>query len=242
MRASTFAPAPRRTSRLLLGLSALLPLPGLIATPHDTMLPIYTLFVAAVFVRKPLESAAARLRLPRGLAFGLLVLACGLLAETLAWTGSYLAGDPEPALLHPQLAYDLLLSPVVYGGWALAWLLLMRRWQFRLVEVFTLQGLYGVLLEQQGAVLRQGLANLPLGIILWAYVFLVYGSAIGLAYLPFERAYAADGRRRGWIRLPIGFGVLLLMTAVSSFGWGLLLQALHVTVPAPRPILDAPLW
>jgi len=104
------------------------------------------------------------------------------------------------------------------------------------------QGLYGILLEQQGAILRQGLATLPWGIILWAYVFLVYGSAIGLAYLPSERAYAADARPRGWIRLPIAFGMLLILTVVSSLGWGLLLQVLGVTVPDPRPILEAPLW
>jgi len=240
-RTATARPTPRLL-RVLFGLSALLPLPGLIAAPHDTMQPIYTLFVVAVFLRRHLEEAAARVRLPRGLAFGLLILACGLLAETLAWMGSYLASDPEPALLHPQLAYDLLLSPVVYGGWALAWLLLMRRWRFSLAEVFVLQGLYGILLEQQGAVLRQGLASFPWGSVLWIYVFLVYGSAMGLAYLPFENSYAAEARPRGWIRLPIAFLVLLLMTVVSSLGWGMTLQILHVNVPDPRPILEAPLW
>ena len=228
--------------RLILGASALLPLPGLIAAPHDTMLPIYTLFVAAIFLRRELEKAATRVRLPRWLAFGGLILACGVLAETLAWTGSFLAGDPEPALLHPQLAYDLLLSPVVYGGWALGWSILMRRWSFSLAEVFVLQGLYGILLEQQGAVLRQGWAAMPLGIILWVYVFMVYGSAIGLAYLPFASSYAAEARPRGWLRLPIAFVVLLIMTAVSSFGWGMALQVLGITVPDPRPILEAPLW
>jgi len=231
-----------RIGRVLLIASALLPLPGLLTRPHDTMLPIYTLFVAAVFLRRPVETIAGRSHLPHGLAFGLLVLLCGVLAEILAWASSYLSADPEPALLHPQLAYDLLLSPMVYGGWAISWPLLMHRWSFRLEEVFVVQGLYGILLEQQGAILRQGLATLPWGLVLWAYVFLVYGSAIGLAYLPFERTYAADARPRGWIRLPIALGVLLVLTVVSSLGWGLLLQVLGVTVPDPRPILEAPLW
>jgi len=233
---------PSRIGRVLLVVSALLPLPGLLAAPHDTMLPIYTLFIVAVCLRHPLEVIAARSRLPRGLAFGLLVLLCGVLAETLAWTSNYLSAASEPALLHPQLAYDLLLSPMVYGGWAISWPLLMYRWDFRLGEVFLVQGLYGILLEQQGAILRQGLATLPGGIILWAYVFLVYGSVIGLAYLPSERAYAADGRPHGWTRLPIALGMLLIMTVVSSLGWGLLLQVLGVSVPDPRPILEAPLW
>lgn len=236
------APDRRRMGRWLLGLSALLPLPGLLAAPHDTMLPIYSLFVAAIFLRQPIEATVARVRLPRSLAFGLLVLASGLLAETLAWTSSYLAQAPEPALLHPQLAYDLLLSPVVYGGWALAWLLLMRRWRFSLVEVFTIQGLYGILLEQQGAVLRQGLASLPWGIVMWAYVFLVYGSAIGLAYLPFERAFTGEPQRRGWPRLPIALGVTLLATVVSSVVWIAALHLLGITIPDPRPIVEAPLW
>ena len=235
-------PRHHRLRRLVLAMSALLPLPGLLSSPPDTMLPIYSLFVVAVFARRPIEAAAERLRIPRPIAFALLVLASGLLAETLAWTSSYLARDPEPALLHPQLAYDLLLSPVVYGGWALAWPIVMRRWQFTLAEVFTVQGVYGILLEQQGAVLRQGLASLPWGVILWAYVFLVYGSAIGLAYLPFERNYAVEARPRGWTRLPIALGALLLMTIVSSLVWAGLLHMLGVPIPASKPIWEAPLW
>ncbi len=232
----------RRITSVLLGLSALLPLPGLLAAPHDTILPIYTLFVGAVFLRRPFEAAEARIRLRRGLAFGLLVLASGVLTETLAWLSNYLSRAPEPALLHPQLAYDLLLSPVVYGGWALAWPLLMRRWRFSLAEVFVIQGLYGILLEQEGAIFRQGLAAMPWGLVLWVYVFLVYGSAIGLAYLPFEHQYASEDRRRGWARLPIALGATLAATVVASLAWMAVLSLLGVNIPPPRPIVEAPLW
>lgn len=242
MNAADVAHPRRRIASVLLGLSALLPLPGLLAAPHDTMLPIYTLFVGAVILRRPLEAAAARIRLPRGLAFGLLVLASGLLTETLAWLSNYLSRAPEPALFHPQLAYDLLLSPVVYGGWALAWPLLMRRWRFSLAEVFVIQGLYGILLEQEGIIFRQGLAAMPWGLVLWAYVFLVYGSAIGLAYLPFERSYAGRARRRGWARLPIALGATLVATVVSSLVWMAMLSLLGINIPPPRPIVEAPLW
>jgi hypothetical protein len=235
-------PGPHRLRRLVLAMSVLLPLPGLLATPPDTMLPIYSLFVVAVFARRPIEAAASRLHLPRPLAFAALILVSGLFTEMLAWTSSYLARAAEPALLHPQLAYDLLLSPVVYGGWALAWPILMGRWRYSLAEVFAIQGIYGVLLEQQGAVLRQGLASLPWGVVMWAYVFLVYGSAIGLAYLPFERDTAAEARPRAWARLPIALGALLLMTIVSSLGWMAALHLVGISIPAPRPILEAPWW
>ncbi|RPI38883.1 MAG: hypothetical protein EHM59_22705, partial [Betaproteobacteria bacterium] len=226
MSLSAVDPQPHRSRRLVLALSALLPLPGLLTSPPDTMLPIYSLFVVVVFARRPFEAAAKSLRIPRSLAFGALILVSGLFTETLAWTSSYLARAPEPALLHPQLAYDLLLSPVVYGGWALAWPILMRRWRYSLAEVFAIQGIYGVLLEQQGAVLRQGLASMPWGVVMWAYVFLVYGSAIGLAYLPFERSYAAEGRRRGWGRLPAALVVALLATIFSSLVWAGVLHVL----------------
>jgi hypothetical protein len=79
-------------------------------------------------------------------------------------------------------------------------------------------------------------------VILWAYVFLVYGSAIGLAYLPFERTYAAEARVRPWIRLPIALGALLLMTIVSSLGWIAALHLVGISIPDPRPILEAPWW
>lgn len=241
MSAGADLPARRwRGWRWLLGVSGLVPVAGALGSPPDPMLLIYSIFVAAWFVRKPIASLAARVPLPRWV-HGLLVTALvGGLTESLAWLGNFLAREPHPALLHPQLAYDLLLSPGIYSAWALAWMAAGYRYAYTLSHVFILQGVFGVLIEQQGAVFLQGFATLPTGALLWLYVFVVYGSAMGLAVLLWPPGLLAEDRRRGWLRFPMILALNLGFTAVTALGWGLLLKPL--SVPEPRPIWEAPLW
>jgi len=241
MSAGADLPARRwRGWRWLLGVSALVPVAGALGSLPDPMLLIYSIFVAAWFARKPIASLAARVPLP-GWALALLAtLLVGGLTESLAWLGSFLAREPHPALLHPQLAYDLLLSPGIYAAWALAWMVVGRHYAFKLAPVFVLQGIYGVFIEQQGAVFLQGATSLPAGLLLWLYVFLVYGSAMGLAVLFWPPGLLAEDRRRQWLRFPLALGLNLVFTAMTAVGWGMLLTPLHL--PEPRPIWEAPLW
>jgi uncharacterized membrane protein len=204
------------------------------------MLLVYSIFVAAWFARKPIASLVVRVPLP-GWVHGLLAtLLVGGLTESLAWLANFLAREPHPALLHPQLAYDLLLSPGIYAAWALAWMAAGHRYAYTLSHVFILQGVFGVLIEQQGAVFLQGFAALPAGALLWLYVFVVYGSTMGLAVLLWPPGLLAEDRRRGWLRFPMILALNLGFTAVTALGWGLLLKPLPV--PEPRPIWQAPLW
>ncbi|OGO10311.1 MAG: hypothetical protein A2Y93_13215 [Chloroflexi bacterium RBG_13_68_17] len=242
MREETGPRKPRGViRRIAFVASGLVPLLSFCGGAPDVMLIIYTAFVAAWLFRPRLQDLAGRLAWPLAPTLLALTLASGLLTESLAWLGSYLAQDPEPALLHPQLLVDLILSPGIYAGWALAWLAAFRLYRYSLADVFVVQGIYGVFIEQQGAVFLQGLRSLPVGLLLWVYVFLVYGSAMGLAYLPVAHPMASPERRRGWARLPLALAAGLLGTILSSLVWMALLHVLGVTIPARRPIWEAPL-
>jgi hypothetical protein len=232
---------PRRSPRgatLFLVRGFLLALCG---APPDPMLLIYSVFVAARVVRSR-TTFLERLPGPAWLGYLVLMVLVGFLTETLAWAGNYLARAEQPALLHPQLLYDLLLSPGIYAAWAAGWILLTRRWRYSLAEVFIVQGIYGVFIEQQAAVFLNGLATLPAGLVLWLYVFVVYGSAAGLAYLPFERRLPATGATPSPWRLPAAMIGQFLATAVVAIAWTVFLGVLGVTIPEPRPIWQAPLW
>jgi hypothetical protein len=232
----------RRATRLAFIASGAVPLLALCGAPPDTMLLIYSVFVGAWVLRGRTSISGRRLPGPVWVHYFVLMVLVGFLTETLAWAGSYLARAEQPALLHPQLFYDLLLSPGIYGAWAVGWIVLTRRWRFSLAEVFVVQGVYGVFIEQQGAVFLKGLGAMPLGLVLWLYVFVVYGSAAGLAYLPFERALPpAQVRDSGW-KYPAAMAVQFVTTAVVAIGWGLLLTAVGVVIPEPRPIWLAPFW
>lgn len=231
-----------RAARIAFVASGAIPLLALCGAPPDPMLLIYSVFVGAWVLRGRTSISGRRLPGPVWLHYFVVMVLVGFLTETLAWAGSTLARAEQPALLHPQLLYDLLLSPGIYAAWAVGWIVLTRRWRFTLAEVFALQGIYGVFIEQQGAVFLKGLQVMPLGLVLWLYVFVVYGSAAGLAYLPFENDLASPQARPSRWKLPAALVVQFVMTAVVAIGWSLLLGALGVNIPEPKPIWQAPLW
>jgi len=218
-----------------------IPLLGLLGDPPDTMLLIFTIYVGVWFGRARVTRLVASIPVsPAVISIGLCVVS-GWIAESLAWTSSYLAAESEPALLHPQLIPDLILAVMYYGGWGVAWVVLRRRYDYSTKEVFVLQGLYGVLLEQLGAVFLAGLFSMPLGLILWAYVFVVYGSIMGIAYLPIEPQVRRPGTLNGRWKPVISFAVLLVVSLAVMLILGSLFDLLDL-LPEKRFIGDHPFW
>lgn len=221
-----------RWRRRAFALSGALPLLGLLNASVT-----YTVFVAAFFWRRrrPFVGVATR----RG--FLLAIFGAGMLLELLAWTGNYIQNPPQPALFHPQLIPDLLFGVGFYLGWVLAWWFLLRGFRFTLVETVVLMGLYGVIVEQNGAVLLAGLAALPLGVLLWAYVAAAYGGAAGLAYLLAGGERVPMGKRAHWIKFLLAFVLLYVCVQVTFLLWGAFVDSIGL-IPPPRPIREAPLW
>ena len=116
-----------RRSSVWLILGGLIPLLGLLGDPPDTMLLMVSICVVVWFARGPLTRRVARLPFsPAVTSIGLCIVA-GWITESLAWMSAYLAAEPEPAMLHPQLLADLILAVMFYGAWGVAWVIL-RRW------------------------------------------------------------------------------------------------------------------
>lgn len=231
-------------SSILLAVSGLLPLLGLTGQQPDPTLLIYSLFVVIWLWRRlqvpfdqaqPIQpTAQAWWRLP------IAVIGSGLVVECLSWSNNYMKCAPTPALLHPQLFADLLLAIGFYGSWALVWSWLIRRYHWTLKQTFVIQGLFGILIEQQGQILLLGLTTLPIGLIFWLYVFLVYGSVMGIAYLMANpsRPLRRGARHRGYVEAALALAVCSVLINGS---WGGVLRAAHV-VPTPQRICERPLW
>jgi hypothetical protein len=214
-----------------LAVSGATPILGLFATPPSPTLLIYSLFAVDIF-RGP------RRRGP--ITFWLSVLAAGAITETLSWVDNFLKCNPAPGLMHPQLVPDLIHGIGFYSTWALAWLWLLGRYQFTLPQVFVTQGLYGVIIEQQGRILLAGLMAMPVGLVLWIYVFLVYGSTIGIAYNRYRPGRQPESAG-GWRKYPIALLALLVAIVPGAATWTLLISALGLN-PLPAPICERPLW
>ncbi len=235
--------SPRRPPRVWLAISAGIPVLGFV-TSHNATLLIYTLFIVALLNCQRLSATFARIRLPDAVAFFCAVLISGWLTECFAWLGSYLNRDKTPALFHPQLIPDLILAIGFYGGWALAWLLVLRRWRFTLGQVFVTTGILGIFVEQNGAVVVAIIASLgnPLvAAILALYVFAVYGAIMGLPYLLAGRRLPGAGQHTGWLKYPTILLGMFVAARLVFLVVALLATALHL-IPPRQPIWAHPFF
>lgn len=222
-------------------LSGAVPLLGLLTPKPFVTLLIYSLFVVTFFLRNRLKPLIRFLPFKPPVKFLLLVVLSSWIMETLAWLTNFLAKEPSPALFHPQLIPNLLLATGAYAGWAIVLSFLLRRYSFSLREVFVLFGLYGVIFEQNGAILLQGLMAFPVGLLFWLLIFLIYGSTAGLAYLLVEDEMRKESQRQS--KFKYLFTLLLIFAASKLIFtlWWLVLKLLNL-LPTPRPIWQFPFW
>lgn len=157
-----------------------------------------------------------------------------------AWLDNFIKNSPEPALFHPQLIPDLIIGVGVYAAWWLAWWLMLRSYRFTALQVFIIMGLYGVLIEQQGKVFLAGLGSFPWGLAPWLFVAVAYGSTMGLAFILACDSFNA--LRDGWLKYPLVWVALIILTLVIATGWGFVLRQAHVIPPQKLPMQEYPLW
>lgn len=166
-----------------------------------------------------------------------------LILEIFSWSINYYFCVSEPALLHPQLAWDLLSATIFYLGFGVGWLILFSRYHFRLREMFLVQGIAGILLEQQGKLILTFFRNIPATFLILISVFAVYGGTALLAgYL-----YAKLGGKLGsqhkkvnpYIKILISILVLLFGAILFSLLLNLI-QNQYRLLPERHPICERP--
>jgi hypothetical protein len=211
--------------------SGIIPLIAQVSGANPGPLLIYSLFAFAFLLHERFP-AAFRFAF-RPVAFAGAVIGCGLLLEFSAWLSSYIARETEPALFHPQLIPDLLLASSFYGGWAIAWGLMLRWLRFGIWQAYAAHGVYGVMAEQDGLIM------LSLDPMLWLYVFAAYGATLALALLPFRAAL--PGQKDKWWKYPLAIAASYLCTQFTFLAGALLWDGLGL-VPPPRPIWEAPFF
>ncbi len=208
----------------ILILTGLLPLAGPFDTPPDLNLLIYSLFILVYLLRRPVEWVRRAIPLPSAVLFVVFLVCAGELSESLIRVTDLLATTQTAQPPELDLGTHLVYFGAFYAGGGLAWVLLFRFFRFTLSQVFVTHGFLGVLLEQEGAVFLSGLITMPLGLVVWLYTFLVYGSTVGIAYLlascrPHERA------RDHWVKYPLA-AILVTLGIYLTFGaWSITLES-----------------
>jgi hypothetical protein len=263
--------------RQLLAASALVPIIGALSRPTTLQALIYTFFVCvylAPFVIKATkkktttdsdtdaaevngsslaDSATAQIKQVKqsqrvsNVNLVLVLVASGLISECLAWVSELFAPIPNPALIHPQLFADLFLAFFFYLGLALAWLLLLKRWQFEYKEIFFVCFLASLLIQAKVGTLSPICARLvsdPISALLTLASLLVVGGSItSLAFLASGKAGPHE-KRPAMSKLLTKYSVTLILIALlpelSSLGGSLIGKPLGLC-PDKKPIWEAPL-
>lgn len=221
-----------RTHTILFAISGVLVLLASIGSPVLLPYPLLVVVVLRGWRLPRFASPAPRLAVTTA-------LAC-LVLETGAWYDNFKRDAAEPALFHPQLLPDLIISVGVYSAWWLVWWRMLRTFRFSIAQVFLATGLYGVLIEQQGKIFLTGLSMMPAGLLLWLFVFTAYGSTMALAV--FLVRDDLEATRAPWWRLPLTWALLLIGTIAISLTWGLLLQMFDILPPKRFPMRAHPFW
>lgn len=212
--------------KILFALSGVLPVLFFILPPHDPSLLIYSIFVLIYFSHHQLRPLIQAIKLPALLKFFILAIIFGLLTEALSWTSTLLSNPTNPDFT-PHLALHLKYLSGFYIVKALAWVIILRFFKFSLKQVFITAGIFGIAIEQQGAILLTGLASFPLGIIWWIYTGPIYACVISIAYLLTEselhRPNLVDRRFKYPVALLTIFLVIVIFSLFDPFfksiGW-----------------------
>lgn|GEM_PF-3689789 len=229
----------------LLAASALIPVVGALSMPTSLQGLIYSIFVGAylaptVFKKRkkknpnlkegeiesvlpePEESSSKTgPPLKTGPAttfnFFMVLIGCGLISECLAWVSELYALSPNPALLHPQLLPDLFLGLFYYLGLATAWLILIKKFQFALREIFFLSFIAALLTQAKLGTLNTLCESLVIdpvaGVLTVASLLVVGGSITALAFLAGHKDFPQE-KKPDLTKVLIKYAVSLILIVV----------------------------
>ena len=183
------------------------------------MLIIYSIFCLALFFREKISRMNSRVPFPLRLIAAFIIT--GFISETLAWTGSFFGKEEAPALFHPQLFPDLYMSVGFYGGWGVALYFILKLWKLGLKEIFIMAGIIGVAIEQNSAVLLlilQALTVNPLIAIFMAlFLFVVYGSIAGLAFILAGKDPGTEAKEGRWYKYPVTISLMYISSLIFFY-------------------------
>jgi len=115
---------------------------------------------------------------------------------------------------------DIILGWGYYIPLAIAWFYLLRKYDYKIKDVFITMGIFGIFFEGKGAVL------LSLNPVMWLYAFLVHGSYLTIAYIITKQEFPTNKKQFGKIK-KYSYGFLYsLLTFIPFVIWENVIKAL----------------
>lgn len=141
----------------------------------------------------------------------------GLVTEGLAIVDNWDSPPEEKILFHPDPGVDLLLGLGFYFWIAVVWAVLIKKYTFTWKSVFVIGGIWGIVAEQDMAVLLSPFTYGVLGFFMYVYVFLVYGSFMAISPLFFRESLESVQRKKRTIMHAVLAFLMLFGAYVLAF-------------------------
>lgn len=203
-------------ARIVLIVLGIIPLIGI--QSGGLSLVIFSIFVLLWLFRVRLRALVRKIPLQLFVKFVSLGIVFGLLAECLVFLDSGIGIYGKSGLFSDSLLFNLVLSMGIYGSLIIIWYFLSRRYKFSLIEVFLLAGIWGVVIEQDFAVL------LSLDVLAYIYIFAVYGSIVSIPFLLVGDAFDKMRGKEDKVKYIVAFLAQFLAYIFGSL-WISLLRA-----------------
>jgi hypothetical protein len=143
-------------------------------------------------------------------------LACGLFTEFLAVLDNLDSPLEERILFHPDPAVDLLLGVGFYFCIAVIWGILVKKYAFTEKSILVIGGIWGVIVEQDMAVLLSPLQVGVVGFLFYVFVFLVYGPFMAIPYVFFKKEFNQVERKERKFRHVVLAFVMLFVAYILA--------------------------
>ncbi len=147
----------------------------------------------------------------------------GLFTEILAILDNLDKPPHEKILFHPNPGIDLLLGVGFYFFIAVMWAFLIRRYTFTVKSIFVIGGIWGIVVEQDAAILLSPLTQgIVIGLFSYVFVFLVYGPFMAIPILFFKDLHVMNRKTRKCRHVVLAF-IMLCGACVLAGGYMILI-------------------
>jgi len=129
----------------------------------------------------------------------------GLFTEGLAILDNLDSPPEERILFHPDAGIDLLLGVGFYFFIAVVWSVLVKKYAFTERSIFVIGGIWGIVVEQDLAILLSPLTYGAAGFVMYLFVFLVYGPFMAIPVLFFRDLSTLERKQRKFHHAVLAF-------------------------------------
>ncbi len=160
---------------------------------------IFPIFVLIWLIAPKLKPIIKKISLPLFVKFLFFGIIFALITEYLVFLDAGMGISGESGLFSQNLLFNLILAMGIYVSLILVWYFLLKKYKFSLIGVFLSAGIWGIVIEQDFAVL------LSFNLLAYLYIFTVYGSFVSIPFMLTNDDFDKIPRKENKVKYIIAF-------------------------------------